>query len=156
MGHVEEIGRLSGTRIHISFDSDRSLLEDVQERINRFLEKGGISEGTIRQLEIISEEIMVNICHYAYPDGNGPVDVEYSIGTSDIVAEFRDSGVPFDPVSKGEVSRDGDPSDWPIGGLGIHIVLKMADSVEYRYESGQNVLTVSKRFRSFAAGQAVQ
>ena len=55
---------------------------------------------------------------------------------------FKDSGVPFDPMQAEKPDVTLPLSQRKPGGLGIHIVQKLMDSVSYRYENGQNVLTI--------------
>ena len=59
---------------------------------------------------------------------------------------FKDRGVPYDPLQKEEPDISLSAEERQIGGLGIFIVKKTMDDVNYRYEDGQNVLTVKKLF----------
>jgi len=42
-----------------------------------------------------------------------------------------------------DISKEGIMSR--IGGLGIHLVKKTMDDVQYAYEGGKNILTIQKR-----------
>ena len=104
-------------------------------------------EGKLRTEVLLScEEIYVNVAHYAYSGRTGSVSIkiEYKNEQKKLKIEFTDSGIPFDPTKLKEPNI-GDPIEKrKIGGLGVFMVKKMMDSVEYRYEFGQNNLTLTK------------
>jgi len=71
--------------------------------------------------------------------------VEVSCGPDDnnrFVIEIMDSGTPFNPLSLSEPNLTEDVSERPIGGLGIHLIKKMMDEVEYRREGNNNILSL--------------
>ena len=90
------------------------------------------------------EEIFVNIANYAYD--NEPGDVWISVSTDELGAtvEFRDSGVPFDPLQKEDPDITLSAEKRPIGGLGIFMVKKNVDDISYEYRDGQNILRMKK------------
>ena len=94
------------------------------------------------RLITITEEVFSNIAQYAY-SGSGPVNIETSLNADSYTIRFRDSGVPYDPLQKTDPNMTLPAEERDIGGLGIFIVKKMADSVTYAYQDGQNILTVS-------------
>ena len=59
---------------------------------------------------------------------------------------FKDKGKAFDPLLVCKPDITAPLSQRRPGGLGIHIVKKLMDSVSYRYEDGQNILTIEKDF----------
>lgn len=93
------------------------------------------------------EEVFVNVAHYAYGDENG--DVKYSIGFDSsnriVTFEMSDKGVPFDPLKRPDPDITLSAEDRKIGGLGIFITKKTMDSVTYRYENEENILTMIKK-----------
>lgn len=96
-------------------------------------------------LQLVTEEIVVNVVSYAYPDGaEGELEVEISASDEEIKLEFSDSGKPFNPLEKEDPDTTLSAEERPIGGLGIFLVKQMMDDVRYRYENGRNILTISK------------
>jgi anti-sigma regulatory factor (Ser/Thr protein kinase) len=96
------------------------------------------------QIDVAVDEVMSNIAHYAYPDGEGTVTVSIEEKENTVQIFFRDSGIPYDPLTAKAPDLSLSAEDRPIGGLGIHMVKKMMDAVSYRYENGQNMLTLQK------------
>ena len=59
--------------------------------------------------------------------------------------DFSDSGKAFDPLTEAPVADMTAPvEDRQVGGLGMFMVKKMMDNVEYVHENGRNILTISK------------
>ena len=68
-------------------------------------ELAGVSPKRILQLELVIEEVVVNICHYAYEVPPGEVVIRTYCEEDKFGIEFEDSGIPFDvlfgPAYKG-------------------------------------------------------
>jgi sigma-B regulation protein RsbU (phosphoserine phosphatase) len=58
---------------------------------------------------------------------------------------INDWGTPFDPTAKGDVDTTLSAEERPIGGLGIHLVRQIMDSINYERTDGKNVLTLRKK-----------
>ena len=101
------------------------------------------------QIDVALDELMANIADYAYGDGTGDVTVRFSFdGPADTaVITLVDRGVPFDPLSAEDPDVSLPARLREAGGLGIFLVKKTMDAVEYRREKGCNVLTIRKRIR---------
>ena len=98
------------------------------------------------QIMIAVEEVFVNIAHYAYGGEPGMVVISYEVlaDPPSVRIQFRDDGEPYNPLEREDpdVSRPAEERD--IGGLGIFMVKKSMDRLEYAYEDGKNVLTLTK------------
>ena len=102
----------------------------------------GMTEDLQMALEVMCEEIFVNICSYAYPDGEGEAVIQID-ALDQITLTFTDEGIPFDP---GEDLPDIDEFDHlnTRGGLGRFIAFDMADSFTYENKDGKNILKLVK------------
>ena len=58
---------------------------------------------------------------------------------------FCDNGEPYNPLAAKEPDVTASAEERAIGGLGIFMVRKMMDNVEYMYKGGQNVLTLTMK-----------
>ncbi len=122
-------------------------LTTVNEFIGEELEKYGCSMAIQMQVELAVEEIFVNIANYAYhPElGEAEVDVDAGGDPPTITIRFLDHGKPFNPLEREDVDVTAAAESRSIGGLGILLVKKSMDDVEYSYEDGKNVLTIRKK-----------
>ena len=98
------------------------------------------------QIDIAVEEIFVNIASYAYPNGDGTATISVSESTSPtaIRITFVDSGIPYNPLAKEDPDITLGAEEREIGGLGIFMVKKSMDDVNYEYTHGHNRLTLVK------------
>ena len=131
-----------------------TLHNDVQEipRLATFIEEiaenHAIDMATSMNLNLAMEEAVVNVMNYAYPkESVNNIDITAEVNDEEIAFSIADSGIPFDPTQKGEPDLSLDAEDRPIGGLGIHRVRQLMDTLDYRYENGHNILTLKKRIK---------
>lgn len=131
------------TRLHFQPIQGKALeIIDAILQTKEIASKGEV-QGLIR---LVTEELVVNIVDYAYPDDdNGYIDVEIGVDEENIMLRFRDGGVPFNPLVQEMPDTSLPMEQRRIGGLGIFLVIKKMDSVEYEYTDGENVLTVCKK-----------
>ena len=99
------------------------------------------------KLRLSIEEAVENVVRYAYDGGIGWLEVGTSLDEDSLVLtiELRDAGIPFNPLEKEDPDVTLSADERKIGGLGIFLCKKMMDSIEYRYEDGNNVLTMTKK-----------
>ena len=108
----------------------------------------GISDKTAIKLQMTVDEIYSNICYYS---GADDVTIRVSV-EKDITSEknmvsltFIDDGVPYNPLERPDPNVDELLEQRSQGGLGIYLVKKRMDKVEYIYEDGCNCLIVTKK-----------
>lgn len=99
------------------------------------------------QIDIAVDEVFGNIAHYAYAPGVGPatVRVEFAEEPPRAIVTFIDNGAPYDPLKNEDPDTALSAEERRIGGLGIYMVKKSMDAVEYEYKDGQNVLKITKK-----------
>lgn len=92
-------------------------------------------------VELVVEELLTNVVRAA---GSTTVRlaIEFTLTPSEIVLTFRDDGTRFDPTARAAPRLDTDITDREIGGLGILIVQRLADTCRYAWNDGWNVLEV--------------
>ena len=92
------------------------------------------------------EEAVVNVMNYAYPIGvEGSITLFAKSDRHWLKFIIVDSGVPFDPTKALQVDTTLSVEERPIGGLGIHLVRNLMDSINYERVDGKNILTLRKR-----------
>ena len=111
--------------------------------VSDFAKGEGFTQKRIQEIELATEEALVNIFDYAYPEEHiGEVEVRCRMDVNTgLIIEILDTGRPFDIQSTSEPDLTGDISDRKIGGLGVHLIRKMVDEVQYYRDKGVNILT---------------
>jgi len=132
--------------LEIKVPADVGHLDEVLEFIGKAIKNVGVGEKFNNNIYIAVEEIFVNISHYAYPSGEGDVTISVNVTGSNITIEFTDIGTPYNPLEKKDPDITLSADERSIGGLGIFMVKKLMDSMDYRYENNKNILSISKKW----------
>ncbi|MDR1869335.1 MAG: SpoIIE family protein phosphatase [Treponema sp.] len=115
----------------------------VMSLINAELEGLKYPSDLRNEISIAVEEIFINIANYAYAPETGSVTV--SISTVDkTLIKFEDSGRPYNPLEQPEPDLKKPLIGREIGGLGVFLVKKIMDKVEYSRLDDKNILVITK------------
>ena len=118
-------------------------LDKVMAFINEKLENINYPVDLLNEILIASEEIFVNIASYSYAPATGSARIYISTDDKTVI-EFEDSGKPYNPLEQPDPPLDKNPSDRPIGGLGVFLVKRIMDTVEYTRTESKNILKITK------------
>ena len=136
----------------ISIPSETSFLALVREVTKKMAESAGFAGGTADRLALAVDEATTNVIEHAY---HGSADREIELRIEDRGPEFRvevvDSGATVDPRAVPRVDLGRYVSERRTGGLGIHLMEKIMDSVTFRRSGRRNVCCLVKRKDSAAA-----
>lgn len=109
--------------------------------ISEMLKGDGLCQRNITHIELALEEALVNVCRYAYQPGQGDIEVRCQIlDDRRYLIEIVDSGVPFDACMLPTPELKACIAERKVGGLGVHLIRKMADEMTYRREGDYNIL----------------
>lgn len=129
----------------LEVDAKVESLQSVLEFIDAELEANDCSMKEQMKIDVAAEELFVNIAHYAYQGATGKATITVNVDNDrNAVISFIDSGVYFDPLGKEDPDVSLSANEREIGGLGIFMVKKSMDKLEYKYEDGQNITTITK------------
>ncbi len=119
-------------------------LDAALDFVKTTLGQGGCPPKELGRIEVAVEEIFVNIVNYAYPGGEGDVTIRCDLLPGAARIRFTDSGMPYNPLKRALPDTALPADERPIGGLGIWIVRRTMDRVDYRHAGGKNILTIEK------------
>ncbi len=122
-------------------------LDEVLAFIEKDLEAKDCNLKVQMQIAIAAEEIFVNIAQYAYEkkDGEVVIHCDFNSEPGAVTITFTDNGVPYNPLIKEDPDISQSAEDRKIGGLGIYMVKKSMDKVQYENRNHQNILTIVKK-----------
>jgi len=131
----------------ITLTNDIQQVPQLADFVDMVCEEIGMDMAVAIQMNLAMEEAVVNVMSYAYPaDTVGDVTIEAVTIADQLQFTITDSGTPFDPTAKEDVDTTLSAEERPIGGLGIHLVRQLMDSITYERIDGKNVLTLRKKF----------
>lgn len=133
---------------NLSVIAAKERIDDVLSIVAEEIEEHECKRKAVLQVNMAVEEIFLNICSYAYGEKKG--DVELSVDMDDdgiLTMVFIDGGIPFNPLEKEDPDIHIPIRERLPGGLGIFMVKKTMDELQYEYLSNKNILTVKKSMR---------
>jgi anti-sigma regulatory factor (Ser/Thr protein kinase) len=131
-----------------SFKRDLGSLDDIFSFARRFEEDNCLDDSISYFLDLTVEELFTNLVRHAAGDDRIGIDLELDSGL--LTIRVTDTGTGrFDGNSLGEVDTSAPLMEREPGGLGIHLVKKMADSLDYDYNDGTLVVTATKRLEEY-------
>ena len=134
------------------FQRSLTLTNDIKRipRLNAFIDDvcnaNGIDMSESMQINLALEEAVSNVINYAYPTGTkGDITIEAKSNGEKMFFIISDTGTPFDPTARPAVDTTLSAEDREIGGLGIHLIRKIMDHINYERTDGHNVFTLIKK-----------
>jgi serine/threonine-protein kinase RsbW len=121
---------------------------DQIEVIGRLVDQGAqdasFDDLTSYSCQLAVGEACENIILHGYgEEGLGDIDVHVDSAPGQLTITLRDTAPPFNAAKK-PADEELDQHDPPIGGLGLKIIHKVMDRVEYSRRGNQNQLTLLK------------
>ncbi len=123
-----------------SYDS----LEEIFEFTERFFETETINESVRFPVHFVMEELFTNMVKYNPGNSN---DILLGVDKTDasVTISITDFDVdPFDVTEERDVDIQSPLTERKVGGLGLHLIKKMVDSLEYHYSDRQSKITFTK------------
>lgn len=128
---------------HIKLPARLEYLQTFMDFVSSCAGEQGFGQKKINEIELATEEALVNIFNYAYKEREGEVEIICKLDNNKkFILEIVDSGFPFNVLSVEDPDITADISERQIGGLGVLLMKKLTDSVQYRYEGDKNILTL--------------
>ena len=118
---------------------DKASISAVSDFLDSCLEEYEIPMRVGYSLKVVADEILSNIVYYS---GANTADVLFRNDADRITLTFGDDGTPYNPLESEEPDVTAGLEERSIGGLGLFMVKKMAESIQYEYAAGKNQLTV--------------
>lgn len=124
-----------------SFDEIQNIVADTE----RFFAEEGIDPSLRMKVDLSIEELFVNMVTYD-TETDRDILIEMRPIENGIEVSLSDFDVkPFDPTKPRDVDIDAPLTERDPGGLGLYLVLKMADSIHYRYHDRTSTITFRNR-----------
>jgi serine/threonine-protein kinase RsbW len=130
----------------ISVEPDISAVAPLVEWIEGRCRENGLADDLTFKMALILEEAVTNVINHAFADLPPPhmIRVRLDIAIERIVAEVVDNGHPFDPLARPDPELSRSIEERQPGGLGILLMRRMTDRIEYRRSTGANRLVLEK------------
>ncbi len=120
-------------------------LARVNDFVHKWAKEIGLSNHSGKELTLAVEEAYVNIVNHSYPKSVGKVTIDCWIDGDRLILKIKDEGIPFNPLTLTQPNLTSRLEERKIGGLGIFLMQRLMDSVEYERKGKYNLLTLMKK-----------
>jgi len=134
--------------LEVTIRNELDEMKRLYHAVNDFMEARALHEDAVYRVNLALEEIISNIIKYGYDDqALHDIEVRIAVHQDYLVLTIEDDGQEFNPLALPEPDIEKPTEEREIGGLGIHLVRSMCDSMRYSRKKGKNVLDI--RISSF-------
>jgi anti-sigma regulatory factor (Ser/Thr protein kinase) len=128
-------------QINLSMQNNLKDLAALMNQASAFLESRSLPGTVVYKANLVMEEVLTNIVKYAFEDASEhEISVLLSVCHDDLAIRFEDDGREFDPLAVPPPVTKKSLEEADVGGLGVYLVRKSVDSIEYRRDQFRNVL----------------
>jgi len=123
-----------------SFDS----LSDIYNFTEEILSSGNVEDAVRFPVHLAMEELFTNMVKYC-PDNDNQILLDVAANEGNVSVAITDFDVdPFDVTAPRDVDTETPLGRRIPGGLGLHLVQQMVDSLEYDYHDRQSTVKFTK------------
>ncbi|MDA1354143.1 MAG: SpoIIE family protein phosphatase [bacterium] len=131
------------TELSVHFDNNVNELKKLQYILQHFGQAHELPNKLVMDANLILEELLTNTIYYAYRDHNlHQISLKMTLSNTKLQLVISDDGVPFDPTAVEKDEDDDSLDDRQIGGLGIHLVKSLSQSLHYERKDASNIVSI--------------
>jgi anti-sigma regulatory factor (Ser/Thr protein kinase) len=136
-------------RIVIALENTVKDVAAMSARIEDFVLGHGLSRRMAFQISLVLDELVTNAVSYGYIDQEKhDIIISLDLDEEGVHIHLQDDAGAFNPLNAPEPDLDLEieKREAPYGGLGIHIVKSLVDSITYERKDEKNILKMYKKF----------
>lgn len=127
-----------------SFSRSISELNRIFDYLDELLEDLELDDRSLFEIKVSVEELFSNVIKYNR-DADSPVEIGFNLDGERLRIQLSShENKPFDITKTEEVDFDDYIEQGRVGGLGIQIVKKMMDHVDFNHHQGLSTITLTK------------
>lgn len=134
------------SQLFFKLKNDISEISRLADNVEQFCKSNRVIPTSTFEINLVMDEIVSNIIMHGYIDDDEHfIEINFAIDEQTFSAKIVDDGKEFNPLTSTRDDRAASLEEKNSGGLGIHIIKKYADKVDYSRLRNKNILTISKR-----------
>lgn len=132
----------------LKIKSDTENLSLIREFVLAHAVKNGFSDEVTNDIMLAADEAATNIMKHSYKsNSSGIIEVRVEIVGDEFEIILKDKGRSFNPNDIPSPNMEKYFSEKRVGGLGLHLMRTLMDSVEYSAAESGNKLILKKKLK---------
>ena len=125
------------TELSIPLVLDAASISAATERAQDWLDEAGVDARAAMHVALTLDELLTNAMTHGGAPGQ-PAEVKLRLQADRVGVEIVDPAAAYDPRNAPRPDLDAKLQDRPIGGLGVHLVMKLSRDLDYARDKGRN------------------
>ncbi len=123
-----------------------SELDKIRDTLEELAAKWAIPPETGISVNLALEEAFTNIVNYGYNDNTDhEIEMVFTFDYDQLTISITDDATPYDPTRQPDPDIELSAPERPVGGLGVFLIKKIMDDVQYARNNDKNILTLKKK-----------
>ena len=122
-----------------------SELHRIQAYLDKLAGEWNIPSKSLFQINLAVEELVTNIINHGYTSDQHTITIMFSLQDDVVTIQIKDEGKYFNPVTLPKPDTSASLENRKIGGLGIHLVKSLMDTITYKRRKDTNIVTIAKK-----------
>lgn len=130
----------------VKFPGRYENLEQISRLVEQAAADAGLNESAAYAVQLAVDEAATNIIEHAYGgEGIGEIEITVQVNKNGLTVTLRDHGRPFDPGQIPDPNLSRPLEEIEPHGLGLFLMRKMMDEVQFEFTPQGNTVTMTKR-----------
>ena len=129
----------------LTIQADIAELARAADWLDGVATRMAIPDQTRFAIDLCLEEALANTVRHGFPDdltADRTVRVHIDRAGDIVTVTIEDHGMAYDPLETPEPERPATLAEAPIGGLGVHLMRRFTQAMDYQRQDGTNRLTL--------------
>ena len=140
-------------RLSVALVNDRKEIPRLADIAQRFGAVHCLSEDYVMSIQLVLDEVVINVILHGFEDVGDTrrheIHVHLDLAPGKLLTiQVEDDARAYDPRDAPAPDFDTPIEERRVGGLGVHIVKALMDTVDYRRDDGHNILTMTKKLQT--------
>ena len=120
-------------------------LSVFREFISDCCNRHNVPDETVFELKLAVDEACTNVMEHGYQGMDpGSIILSFRVEPDRVLVQITDFGHVFEPASVPQPDLEAALEDRPLGGMGLYLIYKTMDNIDYQSSEDGNTLTFTK------------
>jgi len=134
-------------RLSATIYNQSNELPHLRHIVEAFLPPQQIKKKIRYAIDLILEEVITNVIDHGYEDRQQhEITVRLQVDKGQVAIRVEDDGKPFNPLAAPRLNTKNPSLERLEGGLGIHLVRSLMNSMAYHRDQGKNIFEIWLRY----------